>query len=82
MNDYNKGFFFGFIICFFIFTLTAASNNNNKKNDEIINKLNQLEEKMDFNYNVINKHLVRLMAYGVKVKEGYIDGIRQPISCK
>ena len=53
-----------------------------KKNDEIINKLSQLEEKMDFNYNVINKHLVRLMAYGVKVKEGYIDGVRQPINCK
>jgi len=82
MNDYNKGFFFGFIICFFIFTLTAASNDKNKKDDEIINKLSQLEEKMDFNYNVINKHLVRLMAYGVKVKEGYIDGVRQPISCK
>ena len=82
MNDYNKGFFFGFTICFFIFTLTAASNKTDEKNDEIIKKLNQIEEKVDFNYNVINKHLVRLMAYGVKVKEGYIDGVRQPVSCK
>ena len=82
MNDYNKGFFFGFTICFFILTLTAASNKTDEKNDEIIEKLNQIEEKVDFNYNVINKHLVRLMAYGDKVKEGYIDGVRQPVSCK
>jgi len=26
--------------------------------------------------------LVRIMAYGVKVKEGQIDGVRRPVDCK
>ena len=37
--------------------------------------------KIDFNYNVLNKHLVRIMAYGVKVKEGEIDGVRNSVDC-
>ena len=48
---------------------------------ELLEKLNKIEEKIDFNYNVLNKHLVRMMAYGVKVKEGYVDGIRQAVEC-
>ena len=48
---------------------------------ELLEKLNKIEEKIDFNYNVLNKHLVRIMAYGVKVKEGHIDGVRQPVKC-
>ena len=48
---------------------------------ELLQKLNKIEEKIDFNYNVLNKHLVRMMAYGIKVKEGYVDGIRQAVEC-
>ena len=40
-----------------------------------------IEQKIDFNYNVLNKHLVRIMAYGVKVKEGEIDGVRNSVDC-
>ena len=48
---------------------------------EIIKKLENIEQKIDFNYNVLNKHLVRIMAYGVKVKEGEIDKVRNSVDC-
>ena len=48
---------------------------------ELLQRLDDIEQKIDFNYNVLNKHLVRIMAYGVKVKEGYVDGVRQPVEC-
>ena len=46
-----------------------------------LQKLDSIDQKIDFNYNVLNKHLVRIMAYGVKVKEGEIDGVRNAVDC-
>jgi len=81
MNDYTKGFTSGFFICICLVLFSGFSNNKSFEERELLQKLNKIEEKIDFNYNVLNKHLVRMMAYGVKVKEGYVDGIRQTVEC-
>ena len=81
MNNYTKGFTSGFFICLCLVLFSGFSNNKSAEERELLKKLNKIEEKIDFNYNVLNKHLVRMMAYGVKVKEGYVDGIRQPVEC-
>ena len=81
MNNYFKGFTSGFFLCLSLIVFYGSSPNHSEKNTVIIQKLDDLEEKIDFNYNVLNKHLVRIMAYGVKVKEGYVDGVRQPVEC-
>ena len=81
MNDYVKGFASGFFLCLCIITLIASTSQPTDQKTELIQRLDEIEEKIDFNYNVLNKHLVRIMAYGVKVKEGYIDGVRQPVEC-
>ena len=81
MNDYTKGFTSGFFICVCLVLFSGHSNNKSLEERELLQKLNKIEEKIDFNYNVLNKHLVRMMAYGVKVKEGYVDGIRQAVEC-
>ena len=82
MNNYTKGFTSGFFICLCLFLFSGFSNNKPVEERELLEKLNKIEEKIDFNYNVLNKHLVRIMAYGVKVKEGYVDGVRQAVECK
>ena len=81
MNDYIKGFTSGFFICLCLVLFSGSTNNKPVGKEELLQKLDKIEEKIDFNYNVLNKHLVRIMAYGVKVKEGYVDGIRQPVEC-
>ena len=81
MSDYTKGFTSGFFICLCLVLFSGFSNNKSAEERELLQKLNKIEEKIDFNYNVLNKHLVRIMAYGVKVKEGYVDGIRQALEC-
>ena len=81
MNDYLKGFTSGFFLCLSLILFFGFSPNHSEKNIAIIQRLDDLEKKIDFNYNVLNKHLVRIMAYGIKVKEGYVDGIRQPVEC-
>ena len=81
MKDYVKGFASGFFLCLCIITLNASTSQPTDQKTELIQRLEEIEEKIDFNYNVLNKHLVRKMAYGVKVKEGYIDGVRQPVEC-
>ena len=81
MNDFTKGFFSGFFICLCLVLFSGFSNDKSVEERELLQKLNKIEEKIDFNYNVLNKHLVRMMAYGVKVKEGYVDGIRQAVEC-
>ena len=81
MNDYTKGFTSGFFICLCLVLFSGFSKNKSVEEKELLQKLNKIEEKIDFNYNVLNKHLVRMMAYGVKVKEGYVDGIRQTVEC-
>ena len=81
MSDYTKGFTSGFFICACLVLFSGFSNDKAPKERELLQKLNKIEEKIDFNYNVLNKHLVRMMAYGVKVKEGYVDGIRQAVEC-
>ena len=81
MNNYTKGFTSGFFICLCLVLFSGFSNNKSAEERELLQKLNKIEEKIDFNYNVLNKHLVRMMAYGVKVKEGYVDGIRQTVEC-
>ena len=81
MNNYTKGFTSGFFICLCLVLFSGFSNNKSVEERELLQKLNKIEEKIDFNYNVLNKHLVRMMAYGVKVKEGYVDGIRQTVEC-
>ena len=81
MNNYFKGFTSGVFLCLSLMLFYGSSPNQSEKDTAIIQKLDDLEEKIDFNYNVLNKHLVRIMAYGVKVKEGYVDGVRQPVKC-
>ena len=81
MSDYTKGFTSGFFICLCLVLFSGFSDNKSAEEKELLQKLNKIEEKIDFNYNVLNKHLVRMMAYGVKVKEGYVDGIRQAVEC-
>ena len=81
MNNYFKGFASGFFLCLSLIMFYGSSANQSEKNTAVIQRINDLEEKIDFNYNVLNKHLVRIMAYGVKVKEGYVDGVRQPVKC-
>ena len=81
MNDYFKGFASGFFLCLCLIILNGSSNTQSEQKVELLQRLEAIEQKIDFNYNVLNKHLVRIMAYGVKVKEGYIDGVRQPVEC-
>ena len=81
MNNYFKGFSSGFFLCLSLILFYGSSPNKSEQTTAIIQRLDDLEEKIDFNYNVLNKHLVRIMAYGVKVKEGYVDGVRQPVEC-
>ena len=86
MKNYIKGFIGGILasVCMLIFV--AATNQSDQysqiSENELISKLEEIETKIQFNYNVLNKHLVRIMAYGVKVKDGYIDGVRQPVNCQ
>tara|TARA_X000001036_G_C20426312_1_gene703264 strand:+ start:164 stop:430 length:267 start_codon:yes stop_codon:yes gene_type:complete len=83
MATYIKGFISGFFLCFSIIILSGATRSPlSPEQTKLIQKLENIEQKIDFNYNVLNKHLVRIMAYGVKVKEGQIDGIRNPVNCK
>ena len=81
MSDYTKGFTSGIFICLCLVLFSGFSDNKSTEERELLQKLNKIEEKIDFNYNVLNKHLVRMMAYGVKVKEGYVDGVRQAVEC-
>ena len=81
MSDYTKGITSGFFICLCLVLFSGFSDNKSAEEKELLQKLNKIEEKIDFNYNVLNKHLVRMMAYGVKVKEGYVDGVRQAVEC-
>jgi len=81
MNIYFKGFASGFFLCLSLILFYGSSPNKSEQNTAIIQRLDDLEKKIDFNYNVLNKHLVRIMAYGVKVKEGYVDGVRQSVEC-
>ena len=83
MTTYIKGFISGFFLCFSIIILSGATSSTlSSEQAKLIQKLDNIEQKIDFNYNILNKHLVRIMAYGVKVKEGQIDGVRNPIDCK
>ena len=82
MNEHTKGFISGFFLCLAITILMGSTKPSNKIGQQhLLQKLDNIEQKIDFNYNVLNKHLVRMMAYGVKVKEGYVDGIRQAVEC-
>ena len=82
MSAYTKGFISGFFICLTITVLMgSAKQSNNLERQQLLQKLDNIEQKIDFNYNVLNKHLVRIMAYGVKVKEGEIDGVRNSVDC-
>jgi|TARA_B110000263_G_C15270934_1_gene493443 hypothetical protein len=83
LNTYIKGFLSGVFLCLSIVVLFGATNSpHSVEQTKLIQKLDNIEQKIDFNYNVLNKHLVRIMAYGVKVKEGQIDGVRRPVDCK
>ena len=82
MNTYTKGFVSGFFLCLSIIILIGTTKPNSPdEHKELIKKLENIEQKIDFNYNVLNKHLVRIMAYGVKVKEGEIDKVRNSVNC-
>ena len=82
MSTHAKGFISGFFICLTITVLMgSAKQSNNLERQQLLQKLDNIEQKIDFNYNVLNKHLVRIMAYGVKVKEGEIDGVRNSVDC-
>ena len=82
MSEHAKGFISGFFICLAITVLMgSAKQSNNLERQQLLQKLDNIEQKIDFNYNVLNKHLVRIMAYGVKVKEGEIDGVRNSVDC-
>ena len=83
MNNYFNGILTGISmsVCFFVLVANTP-NTRTTETDDIKKQLESIQNKIDFNYNVINKHLVRIMAYGVKVKEGNIDNVRNPVSCK
>lgn len=82
MNTYKKGFVSGFFLCLSIIILIGATKPNSfDEQKELIKKLENIEQKIDFNYNILNKHLVRIIAYGVKVKEGEIDKVRNSVDC-
>ena len=82
MNAHTKGFISGFFICLTIIVFMGSTKqSNNLEQKHLLRKLDNLEQKIDFNYNILNKHLVRIMAYGVKVKEGEIDGVRNSVDC-
>ena len=77
-----KGMITGFFLCLSVIVLVGANKPSNSiEQENLIKKLNNIEQKIDFNYNVLNKHLVRIMAYGVKVKEGEIDKVRNSVDC-
>lgn len=82
MNAHTKGFISGFFLCLAITILMGSTKRSSKlEQKQLLQKLDNIEQKIDFNYNVLNKHLVRIMAYGVKVKEGEIDGVRNSVDC-
>ena len=82
MNANTKCFISGFFLCLAITILMGLTTQSNKaEHQQLLQKLDSIEQKIDFNYNVLNKHLVRIMAYGVKVKEGEIDGVRNSVDC-
>ena len=71
MKIFIKGMITGFFLCLSVIVLVGATKPSNSiEQKKLIKKLEDIEQKIDFNYNVLNKHLVRIMAYGVKVKEG------------
>ena len=82
MNEHTKGFIAGFFLCLAITIFMGSTKPSNTiGQQQLLQKLDNIEQKIDFNYNVLNKHLVRIMAYGVKVKEGEIDGVRNSVDC-
>ena len=82
MNAHTKGFVSGFFLCLAIAVLMGSTKPSNRLEQQVLlQKLEKIEQKIDFNYNILNKHLVRIMAYGVKVKEGEIDGVRNSVDC-
>ena len=82
MSAHTKGFISGFFLCLTITILMGSTKPSNTiGQQQLLQKLDNIEQKIDFNYNVLNKHLVRIMAYGVKVKEGEIDGVRNSVDC-
>ena len=82
MNTFMKGMITGFFLCLSVIVLVGAKKPSNSiEQENLIKKLDNIEQKIDFNYNVLNKHLVRIMAYGVKVKEGEIDKVRNSVDC-
>ena len=62
MNNYFKGFASGFFLCLFIIVFNGSSVNQSEQKVELLQRLDDIEQKIDFNYNVLNKHLVRIMA--------------------
>ena len=55
MNIYTKGFVSGFFLCLSIIILIGATKPNiSNEQKEIIKKLENIEQKIDFNYNVLN----------------------------
>ena len=57
MNIYTKGFVSGFFLCLSIIILIGATKpHSSNEQKEIIKKLENIEQKIDFNYNVLNKH--------------------------
>ena len=49
MNNYTKGFTSGFFICLCLFLFSGFSNNKPVEERDLLQKLNKIEEKIDFN---------------------------------
>ena len=82
MMTFIKGMITGFFLCLSVIVFIGATKPSDSiEQKKLIKKLDNIEQKIDFNYNVLNKHLVRIMAYGVKVKEGEIDKVRNSVDC-
>ena len=59
MSEHTKGFILGFFICLTITVLMGSAKPSNKlEQQQLLQKLDNIEQKIDFNYNVLNKHLV------------------------
>ena len=59
MNTYTKGFVSGFFLCLSIIILIGATKpNSSNEQKKIIKKLENIEQKIDFNYNSYNYFII------------------------
>ena len=71
MNNYFKGFVSGFFLCLCIIVFNGSSVNQSEQKVELLQRLDDIEQKIDFNYKIIQK----LKNRGIIVCPTAINGI-------